>query len=548
MKKYTLLALSVLSACRLEAQVLFKAKDAIDVNKINASVLVHGDMWWDPDTYAPACNFPAASKKSIGFVGGIWMSGYDAASQLHIAAQTYRQNGSDWWPGPLDATDTLTYATSYAWAKIWKVNRSDINSFLGTSPHTATNTPYAILTWPGKGNVDAKGNAGTPLTITTGMAPFVDVNGNGAYEPLLGEYPDIKGDQALWWVFSDNGPSHNETDGKPIGVEVHAMAYGYNRGTLIDNVVYYDFKFTNHSPNNYINFRFALRNDVDLGYFLDDFIGFDSSRRMGIAYNGIADDGLVGGHPENSYGRYIPMAGVTMVEMPGDAGTTFMPCGSFMYYNNDASILGNPSSPADYNNYMRSLWRDNTHLKNSLTGLDCNYVFPGDPSNSTQWSECVPSHTPGDRRYILASNDFTFNAGTTQHIAFALVATDPDTTTACGTAVNFNAIKTVADTAWNAYYNPPPPLPAAVAGISKSDLQIFPNPANDKIFIKAAGRLKDGAVVVVYNTMGQIMDVIPTDDGGHISVDISCLPVGVYSLLYRNSATSISKPFIKNRD
>ncbi len=52
--------------------------------------------------------------------------------QLHIAAQTYRQSGNDYWPGPL-VGDTLTYATSQSWAKIWKVDRNDI--FYGNYTH-----------------------------------------------------------------------------------------------------------------------------------------------------------------------------------------------------------------------------------------------------------------------------------------------------------------------------------------------------------------------------------------------------------------------------
>ena len=110
-----------------------------------------------------------------------------------------------------------------------------------------------------------------------------------------GEYPAIKGDQALWWVFSDNGPTHTETNGKPLGVEVHVMAYAYKRGTLIDNVVYYDYIVINRSANAYSNFRIGLFDDMDLGYFDDDFIGFDSSRRLGITYNGTDCDGCSAG-------------------------------------------------------------------------------------------------------------------------------------------------------------------------------------------------------------------------------------------------------------
>ena len=265
------------SAYMASAQAAFPTIDSVSINNISATVLVHGDMFWNPALEVAACEFPKGSGKSINFASALWMSGYDGGNNLHVAAQTYRQNGNDYWPGPLDSSDTLTYATSHDWAKIWKVNRTDIQYFQSLTTHTTTNTPANILTWPGKGNTHARGDGGDSLTVTTDMAPFLDLNSNGIYEPLLGEYPDVKGDQALWWVFSDNGPAHTETNGKPLGVEIHAMAFAYNRGTLIDNVVYFDYTVTNKSANNYSNFRLALFDDIDLGYYQDDFIGYDST-------------------------------------------------------------------------------------------------------------------------------------------------------------------------------------------------------------------------------------------------------------------------------
>ena len=238
MKKYTFFSAALMMASSMAlAQATFTSHDSVDINNITTRILVHGDMFWDPVTQLASTQFPAHSGKSVNFASAVWMSGYDAGGALHVAAQTYRQEGNDYWPGPLDVSDTLTYATSHDWAKIWKVNKTDIAYFLSLSSHTTTNTPAMILSWPGKGNTYAQGNAAVPITVTSDMAPFVDVNNNGIYEPLLGDYPAIKGDQSLWWVFSDNGPAHTQTNGKPLGVEVHAMAYGISRGTLMDDVV-----------------------------------------------------------------------------------------------------------------------------------------------------------------------------------------------------------------------------------------------------------------------------------------------------------------------
>ncbi len=551
-RSIVLLMLSILSANLSYGQIPFNTIDSININNINASVLVHGDMWWNPDLEVAHCYFPKNYPASINFASSLWMSGYDPGGQLHIAAATYRQNGNDYWPGPISTGDSINYATSHAWAKIWKVNLTDILTFLGLSSHTIANTPASILTWPGKGNTYATGNLGISLTVTDDMAPFIDLNGNGIYEPLLGEFPDIKGDQALWWVFNDNGPSHNETKGKPLGVEVHAMCYGFHRNTLVDNVVFYEYYVANKSVNDYHNFRMGQFDDVDLGYYLDDFIGFDSSHRMGICYNGTTDDGVAGGHPLNSYGTSVPIVGLTMIVMPGDAGTSYAPAGSFTYYNNDLSIIGNPMVDTEYDHYLRSRIRSGAHFTNDFTGRgimsyghgagpNCNYVYTGDPGDTTKWSECNCSNNPGDRRFIITSNDFTLNAGATQRIVMALVTTDTGAGGGCPDA-NFTNIKIVADTAWAVYQS------TVTAGVSKISQQqyvnIYPNPAHDKLNIES---MVSGSIptIQVFNTLGQVMNVAINKNGNRYEADVSKLSNGLYDVLYRQDGIEQNSRFVK---
>ena len=568
MKRLLLFAfLYCFALTRLLAQAPFATMDTVNINNIGAAVLVHGDMWWDPATGTQNCEFPTGSGKNMNSASALWMSGYDGSGQLHVAAQTYRQSGNDYWPGPL-TSDTLTYTTSQNWAKIWKVNSTDIQSFLGITTHTTTNTPQSILTWPGKGNVNAQGNGGVPLTITNDMAPFVDINANGIYEPLLGEYPDIKGDQAVWWVFSDNGPTHTASEGKPIGMEVHAMSYAYKRGTLIDDVVYYDYTITNQSLNNYSNMRMAIWDDAALGWYYDNFIGFDSLWRMGVIYKGTNYDGAGGGNPVNSYGPNPPISAVTMIVLPGDVGNIYVPAGSFDYYNNDASVIGNPGADTivnpltdtianpgtdtQCNNYMRAKLRYGQHFTDDFagpgiptvgygSGPDCNYVFPGDPSDRTQWSECSCNNNPGDRRFVLSSNDFTLNAGSTAHFVFALIVAD---TFAGGCPVaSFKGIRIVADTAWGNYYNPP--TQSYTASISTtSTIQIFPNPAFNELNI--VNNYSTGeAYIAIYNTLGQKINLPITQNGTGDIIDVSSLPTAMYYLVYRKDNIQKTVKFLK---
>ena len=330
---------------------------------------------------------------------------------------------------------------------------------------------------------------------------------------MSGEYPDIKGDAAAWWVFSDNGAAHAETNGLPMGVEVHATVYGYKRNSDIDNVLYYDFDIYNKSPNTYTNSRVAIWDDVELGAYMDDYIGFDSVHRMGITYNADPTDGAYAGVPEEAYGVNIPITGLSIVAAPGDAGTTLVPAGSFNAYQNDNTVIGNPYLPDEYNNYMRARIRTGAHITNRFggagmpctplgTGPDCNYLFPGDPSNAAQWSECQCDSLRGDRRFVLSSNDFTLPAGGSAHIVYALMAREY--AGACGT-INFNGIKRLADTAWSIYHNPPPPLPVAIDAVSQAGaIRIYPNPAQSELYIADdLSNNSETATIAVYNALGQ---------------------------------------------
>jgi len=535
------------------AQAPFPTMDSITINNINAAILVHGDMWWNPATSAPKCVLEGTMGHIISNAGAIWMSGYDGSGALHIAAQTYRQDGNDYWPGPLDASGALTYTTSQSWAKIWKVYRSDIEYFLSLGTHTTANTPQMILTWPAKGNAYAQGNAGATLTITDNMAPFVDLNGNGIYEPLLGEYPNIPGDEALWWVFSDNGPTHSQTNGRSLDVEVHVMCYGYHRGTTIDNVVYYVYTLVNKSANNYSNFRIAQWDDVQIQYPHDDFIGFDSVWRMGINYNGVPCDSCSGAGTPPEPGIPSPSSAVTMVVLPGDVPPGYVPAGSFTYYNNDSSIIGFPYVDTQYDNYMRSKSKTGSHVMDDFQGPgipstgynpgpDCNYVFTGNPSNNAQWSECSANNNPGSRCSILSSNDFVLNTGGTQVVVFALIAAD--TVGGCP-YTSFDSIRVVADTAWKDYFTPL--LPSAVASVvsAQSSITLHPNPAHDELYIEDGSNNTGDASITIYNVIGQVMTVPVQNNAQQSQVDVSMLPDGLYNVLYRKGTTQTCVKFVK---
>lgn len=535
----------------------FSTVEYIDVNKIKGATSVHGDIFFDPVANTNICEFPKGTGKHASGATSLWMSGFDSNNNLHMSSQTYSFTGTDYWPGPLK-NDTLTLADAAKWNKIWKVSFWEINAHLANSAHTISNTPGSILTWPAKGNPNASGVNSSPLIITSDMAPFVDVNNDGKYNALDGDYPDIKGDQMLWWIFSDNGPIHNiSTDGVPLKTEVHATAYAYSRNSDIDNIIFYDYKIHNKSSVNYQNYRLALWCDIDLGYYRDDYVGFDSSRRLGYCYNGRSIDGT--GQEAEAYGIAPPISGYTLLNIPGDNGTTKVPVGSFIRYNNDNSVQGNPVQAIEYYNYMNAMWRDGSSLINDYagkgipsngmgTGNATNYIFPGNPADTNEWSECASNNPVGDRRFVMSGSSLTFNAGSTINLAFAFIVTDTASSNTCPN-IDITNIKNLADTAWKYYNNPPTSyvFPLSLTNVeNKVDWNIYPNPANNVLHIE----FPESKKVVDYDL--SIEDITGRQMSAHyqitsnrVSVDISQLSTGIYTITYSNDKEKHSKLFIK---
>lgn len=528
MRKFLLLIMAALSGtCSVSAQTypLFNTSENIDIGNIKAAHLVHGDMWWDPSTTAPRCEFPKGSGKSVAYSSSLWMGGYDTGKVLRVAAQTYRQKGTDFWPGPID-TGTLqkvSYATSQKWAKIWKINHTQLDTFLKVSTHTIANTPLPILEWPAKGNPYAKGAGGAALTINQPLAPFVDVNADGLYNPLSGDYPVMKGDQMLWWIINDTGATvHQQSETPALGVDIAITAYTYHRNTISDRIIFYEYLIKNHSAISYDSFRVGVFADVDLGNAFDDYIGFDSSRRLGVVYNGKSVDGA--GAPSD-YGNNPPMAGIVVMELPGDAPNTYVPLATFNIF------LNSPSNPSTGLQFYRTLE---------------GYVGSNPPTRQpfyllqSEDDACVKNYMPGDHRMVIAAGKFTFNAGSATKIAFALVASDG----AGGCPLmEFGGINAVTDTAYKYYWNPPAAQPTSVSNANQSQLRLYPNPTKEVLYLETGDAQKRS--VTIFNSVGQATEASINYSSNTIEITTVGLPPGLYSIRYKDEHSVKTGVFIK---
>lgn len=428
----------------------------LDINNVRARLLGAGDFWWDLNNavYVIPKVDPATGELPISssYAGALWIGGIDAGGQLKIAAQTYRQSGNDFWPGPLDEAGTISDDVCNSYDRHWKVNRTDIDEFLAngfstSNPGSASQIPASIWEWPALGNTHAVGKAGEIIDVNRDLAPFVDVNFDGIYAPETGDYPDIDGDQAIFWVYNDKGNIHTETGGDAIGLEIQALAFGFQTNDEINDMTFYRYNVINFATTPLDSVYFGQWVDSDLGCYTDDWVGCDVSTSLGMCFNGDSyDDPCPLG-----YGNNPPMFGTDFFQGPIKyiySGSTIVDSvrlgmSAFLYYNNDFTVIGNPEVAAHYYGYLSGTWKDGSPFTfggNGYGGTEpAPYMFPDDPQNPTGWSECTEGNVAADRRYLQSSGPFRLEPGAKNEIVVGAVWVRPPVSGGCNTT--YDAIK-----------------------------------------------------------------------------------------------------------
>lgn len=439
-----------------------KASRELWVNNVRTIIFSGGDMWWDQFGNTNAYyHIPASSNRGTAasscFGGAVWIGGYDAGGQLKVAAMTYRQNGIDFWPGPLDTSSAgANPDVCSKFDKIFAVSRAEVDNYIiGGGPITQN-----IQDWPGNGD-PSKGQALI-------LAPFEDVNKDGIYDPMAGDYPGydiynkaakdnlnvcktkLYGDYTLFWVYNDKGGVHTESQGVPIGIEVRAQAFAFKTNDEINNMTFYSYEIHNRSSFQINKTYFAIWNDADLGYYLDDYVGCDTKRGLGYMYNANQSDNILyNGTP--GYGDYPPAVGCDFFRGPladandgidndfdaGDPATLYtgtdelgetIQMSKFIYYNNNIGPFPNQTTNPDiaihYYYYMTGYWKDGSPFTangNAYGGsTQVNFVYDGDPVLGTGWTERTAGNLAGDRRFIQSAGPFTLKPGAVNNVTFGM--------------------------------------------------------------------------------------------------------------------------------
>ncbi len=509
------------------------AQADLDVNNVRTRILNGGDMWWDlsnPKYEIPKVVDQNSVRKHSLFSGAIWVGGYDVGGSLKLAAMTYRQSGSDFWPGPIDSiTNNTNESTCKKYDKIFSIKRVEILEHMNNLTNGTGQISEGILNWPGR----------TDLNLPP-LAPFYDRSGDGKYIPADGDFPVLQNicggknlidefdnkefdyansqpHKMLYFVYNDKGNLHAESNALPIGLELHTTAFAFEANDEINNMTFYTTRIINRGTSNLLNTYFGQWVDADLGNYIDDYVGCDVKRSLGFCYNGDDnDDGILG------YGLNPPSVGVDFFEGPKKDTTikingvdttiiTELGMSKFVYYNNDFSNFGNPQLPIHYYYYLTGKWKNGTPMtcdnkSGQLAGFPAtSYLFPfeTDPSCSPNWNERTAGNPPGDRRFLQTSGPFTLKPGAVNKLTVGVVWAKASSGGAEGSLALLKLASDKAQTLFNNCFIPVEGPPAPKVAVQELDNEIvfkFINTKEIESFIKTV--LDENKVPQVYKFEG----------------------------------------------
>ncbi len=487
--------------------------DTLSGNNVSALFTPDGTLNFTPagnDAY----RVPKTGAACSIFCGSLWIGGIDAGKQLHTAAETYYQNGTDFWPGPI--MDSLNYCghQDTIWDRVYRVDRSTIDSF--KNGLFGSNIPRSILGWPGRGD--------TSLGEMPQLAPYVDISKSGFYNPVNGDYPLIRGDEAAYMIYTDARISkHTESRGLKFGIEVHLMAYQFNStDAAVNEATFLHYDIYNRSQNTYDSVYVGNFIDMDIGNGGDDYVGCDTVNNYWYTYNGEAVDAA----SSTGYDSLPPAQALLYL------------CDTmkhFQYYYNNFSTHGNPLYPQNYYDYLKSIWPDSIHAKYyDTTSVNTNFAYSGNPVTGLGWSEVSAKKPMGDMRGLSSVGPFTFAPGGCKSIDVALVFAQ---NMVPGPTANLQSVALLANNITdvkNFYNTQTYGCDSGLLALNEIKQNVpavivYPNPSSNGRYTVGIKNYELGITnVEVYNILGETVHSELSTIHSQLSIDISNEPNGLY--------------------
>jgi hypothetical protein len=496
----------------------------LDTNNIKTNINHDGDLFsFNTDR---SFEFPKGSGSHTIYASNIWIGSLNPNLNLYVSAEDYWY-GQDFTSGPVG---NVMWSPPYnnRYKRVWKISSAVIQNHITNYSNTNYVVPQSIADWPGNGNIS---NGEAPK-----LAPYSDVNNNNTYDPVNGDYPLIRGDQAIYFITNDLATPHDATGGQPLGIEIHGMAYQCYCASdpILSNTVFVNYVIINRSQRTYENLYIGSWTDGEIGDGYDDHTGSDSVLNMYYFYNGDNDDGL----PPWGYGLNPPAQGVKFLNQP---------MSSYMYISGNNTVTSYPTAPYHYYLYAAGYWKDGSQLTYGDDGWGgqniSNYMFSGDPLSGTGWTENNLGNPPGQRRGIGGTGPFTLTPGGKHCMDLAFIASRDVQN---NNLYNVSLLKQRAVYVQN-FYNSQGYQCDFTAGENEIHnevygINVYPNPSTGLFQIESFG-INDPCLVSIYAMNGQLIKSIKTSTGVNEKISLDA-EEGIYFVVVNAGDRVISKKIV----
>jgi hypothetical protein len=345
------------------------------LNKVHFGMSENGYLGGDfPITYGD-------KKISIATFAGIWIAARDSNNNLHTSVML-GPSEIDFGYGPYNK-EFGTFKLNEV-KRTWRITEQEISNHIQNYKQTGYVPLPSIAEWP----------ANPPPRFEGPLAAYFDWNNNQKYEPDLGEYPYIEGDEAIYAIYNDKSTPRVHTGMSGMGLVCKHSVYAYQdkasamqQGLLMHRLV-----ITNRSNEAYSSLKLGVYIQTKLGLGDSSFIRTFPPIQSMAAYSNRQIDSTTG------------------EEIPQFALMGFKPKPHSMMYilPNDDVVTGLPSQANEVENYLSGRWRNGKQLTYGGNGVDganaCRFVFPNnqDPAHTAfSWTEENSGSQAGERLMLM---------------------------------------------------------------------------------------------------------------------------------------------------
>lgn len=422
MQKRTLLAAAWLAfSLKTAAQTapctaLPQATETMHVNRLRMPHLRPGAFIGGYPMYNPSAvtaDYDGLPQPTAGlFASSIWVGGLDEAGQVRVSATTFpSDNDFHFVAGPFG----LSASACGRWDRFWSVSRTALAAHRTDVADGNLDDPLPeILAWPGRGNPHFAAQNGFDLpNATDEFAPFFDADGDGIYDPFVGDFPHPNGvDTALapgeiiWNLFSDPQPGVFVSPDLPGmgGFEYQWTAWATacaDTSDVLNDAVFFSLRLTNRTGERRDSVVLGLWSDVDIGNDANDAYGTAPDLSTFYGFNFSKNDSLswwaaIGN--SNQKNTMPPAVAWTFLNSPLFKSMHYM--GGWIDCAPNPATL-KPDGAIGHYNTLNGRWKDGRPLIREGEGYPftwpdpsaetTNFVFDGNPLDSSGWTVFDPN-------------------------------------------------------------------------------------------------------------------------------------------------------------